>query len=345
MNVRRCYWSIAILCLVSYCGAPSAAAQERLGVQRQKYESGNRYLVVEILDDDLAHFELSENRTGPNPDHGIWVSPMVDRARYQNYRGPTRDGFAVHGNVITTNEMQITVEPEARCVSIADRTRGVSLTRLCGEDLDKGTKRLRLERQEMHDVYGVGNLFYDARTADGDWVGRHWEGRNHGNFRFGFYRTDVGSGSDQFHGGGPSVSQFPVIYVIGAKVGDKGFRNYGLFLDQVYRMSWDFLGQDTWYAKMWGDQIRWFVMTGPDLKDLRKDLMELVGQPPVPPKSAFGLWISEFGYDNWGEIRQDLDSLVLHRFPVDGVALDLQWFGGSLSRSRTSTTGSTCIRN
>jgi alpha-glucosidase len=53
---------------------------------------------------------------------------------------------------------------------------------------------------------------------------------------------------------------------------------------------------------MYGDQLRWYVMTGPNLPDLRADYMELTGRPPVPPRKAFGLWVSEFGYDNFGQI-------------------------------------------
>jgi alpha-glucosidase (family GH31 glycosyl hydrolase) len=304
-------------------------AGDRLGVQRKKFESGARYLVVEILDDDLAHFELSENRTGPNPDSGIYVTPMIDRQGYGRYSGPNRDGFSISENVIETQEMRITVEDDAHCVRVFDKARGVPLTRICGLDLHQDTKRLHIERQEMTNVYGVGNLFYDPTTADGDWVGRHWQGRNHGNFRFGFYVSESGTGHDNFHGGGPSVSQFPVMYAAGRSLGDGRFQNYCLLLDQVYRMSWDLRNNQQWEARTWGDQLRWFIMTGPHLRDLRQDFMELVGRPPVPPRSVFGLWISEFGYDNWGEIRTDLDTLKANQFPVDGVALDLQWFGGS----------------
>ncbi|MGH7231486.1 MAG: TIM-barrel domain-containing protein, partial [Nitrospiraceae bacterium] len=237
-------------------------------------------------------------------------------------------GFARHDNVIETREMTIFVEDDARCIRVFDKARGVGLLKMCGEDLNQATKRLRIERQDMQNVYGVGNLFVDGKTADGDWTDRHWNGRNHGNFRFGFFVTDDGVGSDNFYGGGPSVSQFPIIYALGPKLPDGTFQNYGLFLDQVYRMSWDFHDSTNWYARTWGDQLRWFVMTGPNLKDLRGDFMELAGRPPVPPRHAFGLWISEFGYDNWNEVKEDLDSLKANRFPVDGVALDLQWFGG-----------------
>ena len=315
--------------LVAWLVCVAAGGEDRLGVQRRKFESGQRYLVVEILDDDLAHFELSEDRTGPNPDNGIYVTPMIDRAGYSRYTGPSREGFSASGNTIETREMRITVEDDARCVRVFDKIRGVPLARICVFDLDQETKGLRIERGEIENVYGVGNLFYDPHTADGDWTGRLWQGRNHGHFRFGFYVSESGSGNDNFHGGGPSVSQFPVIYGVGRTLGEDGFQNYCLLLDQVYRVSWDFRNGQRWEARTWGDQLRWFMMTGPDLKDLRRDFMELVGRPPVPPRNVFGLWISEFGYDNWGEIRTDLESLKANQFPVDGVALDLQWFGGS----------------
>jgi hypothetical protein len=45
-------------------------------VQRLKYPSGNQYLIVEFLDDDLVHFELSA--FGPRPDvsEPVYTSPM-----------------------------------------------------------------------------------------------------------------------------------------------------------------------------------------------------------------------------------------------------------------------------
>jgi len=43
---------------------------------------------------------------------------------------------------------------------------------------------------------------------------------------------------------------------------------------------------------MYGDQLRYYILAGPNLPDLRSDLMELTGRPPVPPRKAFGLWVS-----------------------------------------------------
>jgi alpha-glucosidase len=41
----------------------------------------------------------------------------------------------------------------------------------------------------------------------------------------------------------------------------------------------------------------------------------------------FGLWVSEYGFDNWGELDDKLRTLRENRFPVDGFVMDLQWYG------------------
>jgi len=72
---------------------------------------------------------------------------------------------------------------------------------------------------------------------------------------------------------------------------------------------------------------------------LRTAFMDLVGRPPVPPKKAFGLWVSEFGYRNWKEISDKVTTLRANHFPVDGFVLDLYWFGGASDDSPDSNMG------
>ena len=161
-------------------------------------------------------------------------------------------------------------------------------------------------------VYGLGQRFKIQGSADGDWTAlgvRDGEGLL-GNGFAGFQDAAVGN------------VQIPVMYASG-----KDGLNYALFLDNVYYQRWDF-NAFWWRVRMFGDQVRFYFMAGPDLPDLRADYMELTGRPPVPPKKAFGLWVSEFGYDNFGEIDHLLDGLRRDDFPVDGFVLDLNWFGG-----------------
>lgn len=161
-------------------------------------------------------------------------------------------------------------------------------------------------------------------SADGDWVGRQRSSAGaFGNAML--YDTDNGPVAN---------TQIPVLFAVGASNA-----NYGLFVDQVYKQTWDLTG-DPWSMDSYGDQLRWYVMTGQNLPNLRTDYLELTGLPPVPPKKAFGMWNSEFGYDNWAEVDSTLASLHAAKFPVDGMMLDLNWFGGVTAGSDDTRMGS-----
>jgi alpha-glucosidase (family GH31 glycosyl hydrolase) len=63
----------------------------------------------------------------------------------------------------------------------------------------------------------------------------------------------------------------------------------------------------------------------------------LTGHPLIPPKKMFGLWVSEFGFDNWAELDDKLRTLRQHKFPVDGFVFDLEWFGAEQYKVRNDT--------
>ena len=114
--------------------------------------------------------------------------------------------------------------------------------------------------------------------------------------------------------------------------------NYAFLFDNVYKQRWDFT-QNPWKVEAWGDELRGFFIAGDDLPALRRSFMDLAGHPLVPPKKAFGLWVSEFGYRGWWEIDEKLKSLRANHFPVDGFMLDLQWYGNVVSNSENSRMG------
>jgi alpha-glucosidase len=157
---------------------------------------------------------------------------------------------------------------------------------------------------------------------DGDWIGRT---------RF---PGEFGNVQEQFQYGNVGNDQFPVAYFAG-----QGNDSYALFFDNPYRQFYDFTKQ-SWIASFESPELRLYLLTGPDFQDLRQDYLELTGHPPVPPKSAFGLWISEFGYDNWSDLDDKLCTLRLSHFPVDGFVLDGQWYGGFQNDSDDTHVGS-----
>lgn len=308
-------------------------------VQRKKFQIPEAYLVVEVLDDDLIHFELSAIGSGPAEDTPLYASPMVLERDY-----PGASGFDRSGNVIETNDLRVIVNEQNLCLEVQDKTRGnTKLATFCPADLAEGRKGLDIDSDAITQVYGLGQQFLKLGDANNDWlahgrrVGSNVNGQDLGNGFVGFQEAAVGN------------VQIPVYYAMG----DNSL-NYAVLLDNVYFQDWNF-GSSPWQVRMFGDQVRWYVLTGPDLPDLRSDYMELTGRPPVPPRKAFGLWISEFGYRNFDEINNLLNGrptdggltcppdvlsdpmrnaicpsagLRDANFPVDGFVLDLNWFGG-----------------
>ncbi len=290
------------------------------GPARVKYQADDYYLLVEFLDDDLVHFELSPFGPGPGVRKPIYTTPMVYKT---DYPGPTR--FSNDGRgTLETPEIMVQVNREDLCLTLTDKTKepDLVLTTICPLNLEEDYKGITLTPQSFTHAYGLGEEFIDVGSADGDWVGRN---------RF---TGDYGNVQEPWNNGSVGNDQFPIAYFAG-----QGSDSYALFMDNPYKQVWSF-DKEPWRAVMAGDWVRFYVMTGPNLQDLRQDYMELTGRPPVPPKKAFGLWISEYGYDNWAELEDKLRTLRENRFPVDGFVLDLQWYGGIVENSDDTRQGS-----
>lgn len=309
----------AIALLVAFFAVPASPAQA--AVQRVKFTSGSSYLIVEFLDDDLVHFELSALGPGPGTGSPIFTTAQVAKT---NYSGPS--SFSQSGNVLTTAAMRVEVNSTTLCASVYDTTRSPNLLlqTTCPLNLSQAWKGLTFTKESMQNAYGLGEQFFMGGSADGDWDGRV---RSPG----GFYGNAMVYDTDN---GPVGNAQIPVMFAVGPNSS-----GYGMFLDHVYKTRWDFTLSGYWQVETWGDQIRWYTMTGPDLPDLRKDYMELTGRPPVPPKKALGLWVSEYSYDSWTEIDNRLGTLRTNKFPIDGFVLDLEWFGGVTAGSDNTLMG------
>ncbi|MCA9874254.1 MAG: DUF5110 domain-containing protein, partial [Anaerolineales bacterium] len=256
-------------------------------------------------DDDLVHFESGQGRA-PTTGAPIATTPMVAKT---DYAGPTEFNDDGQGT-LTTAVLQVTIDAQTLCSTVVDLVQEVTVTAVCPQDLYQRKKSLAIDPEAMQAVYGLGEEFRTPGEPNGDWLGSR--------------RTPgvVGNEMQGFSGGAVGNAQFPVMYALGS-----GTDNVALFVDTVYKQEWDFTGAP-WTMTTSADPLRWYVLTGPDLPDLRSDYLELTGRPPVPPKPLFGLWVSEYGYDDWAELDDKRQTLDDNQFPQDGFVLDLQWFGG-----------------
>lgn len=290
-----------------------------LELNQVSFKSGSRILRIEFLDDDLVHFELSDTEN-PIPESGrISSSPMVAKTDYQGPSALFSDGQGV----FETPELRVEVNQVTLCISLSEivREAELPLTEICPRYIASQMTGISLTSEGFSDIYGLGQQFIEPGVTNGNWFNRK-------------RIQPAGNVLEPFDEGYVGNTQFPIAYFLG-----QGMDNYALFVDHQQPQSWDFT-KKTWTISTHGESLRFYLMSGRDLPDLRGDYMELVGRPPLPPKKMFGLWVSEYGYDNWEEMESKLESLRANRFPIDGFALDLQWFGGIETGSDDTREGS-----
>jgi len=303
-----------VAALVLIFSAPAwlaAAAAARREVPSLEMLSMDTRVAVEALDDGLIHFEFAPRGRPRRSRLRIPTTPMVLQS---GGRGPKR---FVHQGTLDTRVLRVQVDPTTLCLDVTDLTREPPsrLTTLCPQAVGGDRNVLSVAQATGWNAYGLGEHFLVPGEANGDLVGKVIAPG-----------TATGNALTAFEGGFTENAQLPVLYALGG-----AGESYTLFLDQLEAQTWDLSG-DPWRVTMAGDAIRGYLLAGGPPAALRRRYMRLVGRPPVPPKKAFGLWVSEFGFDNWAELEDKLRTLRAHRFPVDGFMLDLQWYGGVFHR-------------
>jgi len=187
-----------------------------------------------------------------------------------------------------------------------------------------GPCRLSVEAASGVQVWGLGQCFADPDPRV-DWIGHRRQVDQcgvHGEFK------PYGHGLQSYVAGSEGYIQIPILLVAG------GPQPFAIVLDYVYRIEADFT-TNPWSVVLGSAvagnptfPIRAYVVGGASALDVRRRVMDLVGRPPLPPRKAFGLWVSEFGFENWNDVDRVLTGQRAGSFPIDGIVLDLFWFGG-----------------
>lgn len=91
-----------------------------------------------------------------------------------------------------------------------------------------------------------------------------------------------------------------------------------------------YLGNDSEirYVTESPDAISYYYIVGNGtIADIVTELSSLTGRQPLPPLWSLGYITSKYGYHNEKETVGAIDSLKRRGFPVDGIVLDLYWYG------------------
>ncbi|HUS64136.1 MAG TPA: TIM-barrel domain-containing protein [Kofleriaceae bacterium] len=267
-------------------------------------DQGGLRLVVEAAGDGTVHFELAPASAPFDPARPIFMSPMVKGS-------PPATGTRVGERGLAVGDLAVEVDDQL-CANV--ERAGVRLTRVC-PTLAGGKASLAIDppagASTSTDGFGLGQACAYPDTEGAAWAGRK---RLPGN--------EYGNKMESFDGGACGNTQIPVLYGVGLPA-----RPFAVFVDEPRAQTWDLTGA-TWSMTTAAPALRWYVIGGGDLPAVRARYMDLTGHPPVPPRAAFGLWVSEYGYEDWAELDAVHAELTKKGFPVSGFVLDLQWFGG-----------------
>ncbi len=87
-------------------------------------------------------------------------------------------------------------------------------------------------------------------------------------------------------------------------------------------------GSQIIYSSETTSPISYYYVNGAStLADVTEQLTTLTGRQPLPPLWSLGYITSKYGYHNERETLGAIDSLKSRGYPVDGIVLDLYWYG------------------
>ncbi|MCH5236909.1 MAG: DUF5110 domain-containing protein [Muribaculaceae bacterium] len=95
------------------------------------------------------------------------------------------------------------------------------------------------------------------------------------------------------------------------------------------------LGDTITYTSSTPETLSYYFINGhKTLANATELYTELIGRQPLPPFWALGYITSKYGYHNQNEAVGAIDSLKTRGYPVDGMVLDLYWYGQETDMGR-----------
>jgi len=118
-------------------------------------------------------------------------------------------------------------------------------------------------------------------------------------------------------------------------INQKG-QSYGLFLDNTYRTQFDFGSRaaDTIDIRASQGPLDYYILIGPNPKDVIQQFSYLVGAAPLTPRWALGFQQSHYSYPTRADALAVAKRLRAEQVPLDAIYLDI----GYQDRNRPFTT-------
>lgn len=125
---------------------------------------------------------------------------------------------------------------------------------------------------------------------------------------------DGGTGSDQAY---KNVPFYLTNRGYGVLVNETGHVSYEVATERVSRVQFS----------IEGESLEYFVILGPDPKDVMRRLTALTGRPALPPPWSFGLWLSTSFTTNYDEatVTSFIDGMKQRDLPLHVFHFDCFW--------------------
>lgn len=128
--------------------------------------------------------------------------------------------------------------------------------------------------------------------------------------------------------GDPRISQMGIS--VPWIVSDSGF---GVFFDDYSKAGIN-LGDTIVYSSTSPKPLSYYFVNGKNMADAVSAYTQLTGRQPLPPLWALGYITSKYGYHTQDETLGVVDTLKTNGYPVDGIVLDLYWYGKETDMGR-----------
>jgi oligosaccharide 4-alpha-D-glucosyltransferase len=109
-------------------------------------------------------------------------------------------------------------------------------------------------------------------------------------------------------------------------------RGYGVFFDNPSKGYADIGKTDPllFEAGFSSGQLNFYFIPGKSTAEIIRKYTALTGRQSLPPRWAFGNFMSRFGYTSQTQVQEIYRSMKADEFPMDAVIFDLFWFGDSI---------------
>jgi len=250
---------------------------------------------VTALTDSIVRVRIARN--GAFPEDASWAVPAA--VRHQSVVvTPAADGFQ-------TNAIAVHIDANTLGLSVADLA-GHTIVADGSEPISVDGRRFALRKLlpiDQH-IYGLGDKTGPLDRRGGTFV--DWD-------------------TDAF---GFAPSSDPIYKSIPFYMGVSSDGSaYGLFLDNSWRVSFDFGRKDESTIEIGAPDgpIDYYVIAGPTVADVVRSYTDLTGKPPLSPQWGLGYQQSRWGYSSDAEVRGIASRLRSDRIPADVIWMDIDY--------------------